>query len=74
MSLHHTGKKRAVIAVAHSILVMAYHMSKRQEPYRELGSDFFDNLNRQASTMRMVRRLGQLGYKVNLVALTATPA
>lgn len=64
------GKKKAIIAVAHSILIMSYHMIKNQEPYSELGSDFFDKRNVQVTTNRMVRRLEQLGYKVNLEALT----
>jgi len=64
------GKKRAILAVAHSILIIAYHLIKDRVPYFELGSDFFDKRNVQATTRRMVRRLEQLGYKVNLEALT----
>jgi transposase len=60
------GKKRAVVAVAHSILTIAYYMLKRQEPYRELGSDYFDRRQSQTTTRRMVRRLEQLGYQVSL--------
>jgi transposase len=60
------GKKKAIIAVAHSMLIMSYHMIKDKKPYAELGSDFFDKRNVQATTNRMVRRLEQLGYKVNL--------
>ena len=64
------GKKKAIIAVAHSILIIAYHMIQDKEPYRDLGSDFFDKRNLQATTKRMVRRLEHLGYKVNLEVLT----
>jgi transposase len=64
------GKKKAIIAIAHSILIIAYHMIKNKEPYRELGSDFFDKRNVQATTKRMVRRLETLGYKVNLEVRT----
>lgn len=60
------GKKRAVVAVAHSILTIAYYMIKRQEPYRELGGDYFDRRQSQTATRRMVRRLEQLGYQVSL--------
>jgi hypothetical protein len=63
-------KKKAIIAVAHSILIIAYHLIKDKEPYSELGSDFFDKRNVQATTRRMVRRLEHLGYKVNLEILT----
>jgi transposase len=66
------GKKKAILAVAHSILIMAYHMIQDRVPYHELGSDFFDKRNVQATTRRMVHRLEQLGYKVNLEALTPT--
>ena len=68
------GKKKAIIAVAHSILIMAYHMIKDKEPYRDLGSDFLDLRNIQATTRRMVRRLETLGYKVNLEVLTPIAA
>jgi hypothetical protein len=49
-------------------------MIKNNEPYRDLGSDFFDKRNVQATTRRMVRRLEQLGYKVNLEILTPIAA
>jgi transposase len=68
------GKKKAIIAVAHSILIMSYHMIKNKEPYSEMGSDFFDKRNAQATTNRMVRRLEQLGYKVNLESLIPVTA
>ncbi len=60
------GKKRAIGAVAHSILVIAYHMLSRQEPYREAGADFFNRLDTQAITRRCVNRLAQLGFQVVL--------
>lgn len=69
------GKKRAIGAVAHSILVIAYHMLSRQEPYREAGADFFNRLDTQAITRRCVNRLAQLGFQVVLQpAATATVA
>ncbi len=60
------GKKKAIGAVAHSILVMAYHMLSRKEPYREAGADFFDRLNPEAMAQRLVNRLQQLGYAVEV--------
>jgi transposase len=60
------GKKRAIMAVAHSMLVMAYHMIQRQEPYREAGADFFDRLQPEATARRLIKRLEQLGYHVTL--------
>jgi transposase len=58
------GRKRAIVAVAHSILVIAYHLIQRNEPYRELGSDFFDNRSPQVTMKRLVKRLEHLGYQV----------
>jgi transposase len=65
------GKKRAIMAVEHSILVMAYHMIQRQEPYREMGGDYFDKRRPQATAKRLVKRLEQLGYQVSLQASPA---
>lgn len=64
------GKKRAIMAVAHSILVMAYHMIKRKEPYRDLGGDYFDQRRPEATAKRLVRRLEQLGFQVSLQQLS----
>jgi transposase len=60
------GKKRAILAVAHSILVMAYYMIQRKEPYREAGADFFDRLQPEDTARRLVKRLESLGYHVTL--------
>jgi transposase len=60
------GRKKAIVAVAHSILVIAYHLIQRQEPYRELGGDYFDKLRPEATAKRLVKRLEQLGYQVAL--------
>jgi transposase len=60
------GRKRAIVAVAHSILIIAYHLIKNQETYRELGGDYFDKRNPQTVAKRLVRRLESLGYSVTL--------
>lgn len=60
------GSKRALIAVAHSILVTAYHMLKHRQHYRELGGDFFDAINRDKVRDRLVLRLTKLGFDVTL--------
>lgn len=60
------GQKRAIVAVSHSILVIAYHMIKRKEPYHELGGDYFDKRRPEASAKRLVKRLEQLGFSVSL--------
>jgi len=60
------GAKRAIVALAHTILVIIYHLLTRQEPYRELGGNYFDERKRDAVTNRLVRRLQKLGYDVAL--------
>ena len=63
---HRRGKKRAVVAVAHSILIIAYHVLQRQQPYQDLGSNYFDERERSTVERQSVRRLEQLGFKVTL--------
>lgn len=67
------GKKRALVAVAHSILTIVYYVLKRREPYRELGGNYFDERDRKAVERRLVARLEHLGNQVVLrpVAHTA---
>lgn len=60
------GRKKALIAVGHSILIMAYYVLVRKEEYRELGGNYFDERERQAVERRLVRRLERLGYQVSL--------
>ncbi len=60
------GKKRAIVAVGHSILVIAYHLLGRQTEYVDLGTNYFDERDRVAVERRAVRRLEALGYKVQL--------
>jgi transposase len=60
------GKKRAAVAVAHSILVIAYHILQRGTVYTDLGGDYFDRRNEHYTQRRLVKRLEQLGYKVTL--------
>lgn len=62
------GRKRAIIAVAHSILTIAYYLQKQQCDYRDLGSDYFDRLNADGLKRYLVRRLEALGHKVTIEA------
>jgi transposase len=62
----HRGRKRALIAVGHSILVIYYHMLKTGSTYADLGGDFFDRLEPQRLTRYYVKRLERLGHKVTL--------
>jgi transposase len=60
------GKKRAIVAVGHSILVMMYHMLKEGVDYHELGPDHLDKLHSQRLTHYLVKRLESLGHEVAL--------
>lgn len=58
------GKKRAAIAVAHSMLIVVYHMISKRQPYQELGQDHFDKLNSQYRAKKLINQLESLGYTV----------
>jgi transposase len=60
------GKKRAIVALGHTILVAAYHMLKDEVDYRDLGSAYFDRRRRDRTTKHLVSRLEGLGYEVKL--------
>ena len=66
------GAKRAVMAVAHALLVIAFHMLKRKENYRELGADHFDRIDVSRIRRSLVRRLERLGHRVTLEPLANT--
>ena len=66
------GKKRALVAVGHSLLVIAYHVLNRQATYVELGSNYFDQLHRCRLEQNLVQRLQKLGYTVTLEANSAS--
>ena len=60
------GKPRAMLAVAHSLLVSIYYMLRDQAPYRDLGPDHFDHLHARRLERHYVRRLEALGFDVQL--------
>ena len=61
------GKKRAIVAVAHSILVISYHIIQHKEPYRDLGGDYFDKQRPEATARRLLRHLHHLGYDISRI-------
>jgi transposase len=65
------GKKKAAVAVGHSILVIAYYLLTRETTYTELGSQYFEERERTAVEKRLVRRLEALGNKVTLEPIPA---
>jgi transposase len=62
----HRGKKKALVAVGHSILVISYHLLTRGQEYTDLGANYFDERDRNAVERRCVKRLEKLGFKVAL--------
>jgi transposase len=68
------GKKRAMVAVAHTILVMVYHMLKAKQPYRELGADFVDRRNAAPVKRYLLKRLERLGLQVTVRSAEDTAA
>lgn len=65
------GREKAVVAVAHSVLVVIYHVLRTGRPYTELGPDYFDQLDTARIERHHVRRLEQLGYTVTLTPAAA---
>jgi len=63
------GKERAIIAVAHNVLVIGFHLIRNQCQYYELGPDYFDQLHRCRLERYLVRRLEGLGNQVVLQPL-----
>ena len=60
------GKKKAAVAVAHSILVIAYYLLTRGTEYEDLGANYYDERDRSRVERRLTHRLEQLGYRVIL--------
>lgn len=60
------GARRAAMAVAHSILLIVYHLLRNGGTYEDLGVNYFDQRDREGVQRRLVRRLEALGYNVHL--------
>jgi transposase len=63
------GKKKAFIAVAHSLAIAIYHILKNKAPYIELGAAYFDQLNPTRVLNRLTKRIQNLGFHVTLSPL-----
>lgn len=66
------GKKKALVAVGHSILVIAYHILKNRASYLELGGDYFDRQNVASLRAHYIKKLEALGLKVNVEVASET--
>jgi transposase len=62
------GKLKAAMAVAHSLLVVIYHVLSDKQPYTDLGADYFDKVDKERLTRQALRRLEALGYAVTLTS------
>ena len=60
------GKKKALVAVGHSMLVMVYHVLQNRVGYQELGGDYFDRRTVDKQRKRLIRQLESLGVKVTV--------
>lgn len=59
-------KKRAAVAIAHKLLLGAYHVLKHGTPYQDLGEHYLDQLDQRRTAQHLVRRLQRLGYQVSV--------
>ena len=58
------GKKRAIVAVGHAILVIAYHLIKEKKNFVELGADYVDAKKKEAQLKYYQRRIEELGAEI----------
>ena len=65
------GPVRALMAIAHELLIAAFHLLATGELFRDLGESYLDRITRKRSTARLVQRLSNLGYEVMLVPKAA---
>lgn len=60
------GSKRAIVAVARSMILAIYHIIKNEEHFTDLGSDYFNKINSERIKKRNISSLEKLGFKVEL--------
>jgi hypothetical protein len=60
------GPKKAIMAVAASLLTSVYYMLRDNVPYKDLGPEHFNTLEKAKVVNRLVRRLRDLGVEVTL--------
>lgn len=62
----HRGRKRAIVAVSHALLVVCYYLLQRKCHFQDLGVHYFDQLNHEKLTHYFVKRLTRLGHRVTI--------
>lgn len=60
------GGKRALIAIAHSMLIAIYHILKELKPFKDLGSNYFISINEEKIIKKNIKSIENLGYEVVL--------
>ncbi len=68
----HRGRKRAIIAVAHSMLIAIYHVLNDGVKYNDLGADYYNRFNKESKAYLYLKKLANLGYCVEVKAVNAT--
>jgi transposase len=68
------GAPKAIMALAHHMIVVVYQLISRSESYVEFGGDYYDQQSKPKTVARLVARLAKLGYQVDLKRLDETPA
>lgn len=68
------GKRRAIVAVGHALLVAIYHMLLYQEPYRDLGRDHYDERRKEGLIEHLIQRIEKLGYRATVELKTVAQA
>ena len=63
------GPKKAICAVAASILTVIYHMLKNGTTYADLGANHFDRRSKDAKVNRLTTQLAKLGFRVEITPL-----
>jgi transposase len=67
----HRGRKRAIVAVSHALLVVCYYLLQRKCHFQDLGVNYFDQLNHEKLTKYFVKRLTRLGHTVTIEPCSA---
>jgi transposase len=67
------GAPKAIMALAHHMILIVHQMLSRKEDYVEFGADYYDRRNRPGTAARLVRRLEKLGYRVDLQEVEPEP-
>lgn len=65
------GKRRAIIAIGHSMLISIWYMLARHEPYHDLGNDYYDKRKKESKVAYLSKQLAKLGYSVRIEPISA---